>query len=220
MGETISLTADDGNTLSAYTAGAAAAPGVVILQEIFGVNRHMRHVCDNFAVNGFRAIAPALFDRIEPGIELDYTPESVETGRGHMRGLGLDGPLADIRAALAWLGDGPGGVCGYCWGGTLAWASATRLDGVAAAVCFYGGGIPGMARETPRCPVQFHFGETDHSISMEAVETVRAAQPDAELYVYPAGHGFACEERASYHAESDELGHERAFAFLKRHLGG
>ena len=223
MSATITLTAADGHSFSAYRAGEdqAAAPGLVVIQEIFGVNSHIRSVADRFAGQGFAAVAPALFDRVRPGIELGYEQDDIAKGRDIRAEIETDDALADIAATIALLvGEGRKvGVVGYCWGGSLAWASATRLDGVGAAVSYYGGQVPEWADETPHCPVMLHFGETDASIPMAGVEAVRAAHPDLPLHGYPAGHGFSCDARASYHAESAAKALERTLAFFRQHLG-
>ncbi|MEM0989616.1 MAG: dienelactone hydrolase family protein [Pseudomonadota bacterium] len=215
MGETISLTATDGHRASAYMAGNGR-PALVVVQEIFGVNSHIRSVVDRFAAEGFTAIAPALFDRVEPGLELGYEADDVTEGRRLRALVPTEAALSDIAAAVDELAakGHPVAVIGYCWGGSLAWASATRLNGVAAAVGYYGGEIAKMAHETPRCPVMLHFGETDHAIPMSYVDAVRAAQPDVPVHVYPAGHGFSCDARGSYHAESHALALERTLDFL------
>jgi len=220
----MTLTATDGHALSAYRAEteAPSKTGLVVLQEIFGVNNHIRSVADRFAADGFTALAPALFDRVKPGIEMGYAPEDIERGRETRAKVSLEQALADTQAAIAAL-DEEGlkvGIVGYCWGGSLAWAAATRLDGVACAVGYYGGQIPDMADERPRCPVMLHFGEEDQSIPMDKVETVRAKHPDVPLFTYPgAGHGFSCDARGAYHAASAAKARERSLAFLREHLG-
>ncbi len=223
MSETIQLRAADGHSLSAYRAGAdnRAAPGLVVIQEIFGVNDHIRSVVDRFAAQGFAALAPALFDRIEPGIELGYGEADIARGRELKAQVTTGDALADVAAAIALLASEGRkiGVVGYCWGGSLAWASATRLDGVAAAVSYYGGQVPEWAGEMPGCPVMLHFGEQDHAIPMDGV-AVRRAHPDLPIHVYPAGHGFSCDARGSYHAESAALALERTLAFLNKYLPG
>jgi carboxymethylenebutenolidase len=220
----MTLTAADGHKLSAYRAEgeAASKTGLVVLQEIFGVNSHIRSVADRFAADGFIAVAPALFDRVKPGIEMGYGPEDIERGRETRAQVSLDQALADTQAAIAALNEEglKVGVVGYCWGGSLAWAAATRLDGVACAVGYYGGQIPDMADEQPRCPVMLHFGEQDNSIPMDKIEIVRAKHPEVPLFTYPgAGHGFSCDARGSYHAESAAKARERSLAFLREHLG-
>ena len=222
MGENIRLRATDGFELSAYVAAPSGTPrgGLVVIQEIFGVNGHIRRVADGYAADGYLAIAPALFDRIEPGIEIGYTPPDVERGRDLKGRSSTESALADIDAARRHVaGAGKAGVVGYCWGGFLAWVSATRLSGFAAAVSYYGGGIGSVAEEKPRCPVLMHFGERDHAIPLSDVEKVRTAHPTGvEIHVYPAGHGFNCDERGSYDAESARIARERTVAFLDAHL--
>ena len=222
MGETIRLRAADGFELSAYRAAPSGTPrgGLVVIQEIFGVNGHIRRVADGYAAEGFVAIAPALFDRIEPGLELGYGQDDIERGRELKGRSQTEAALRDIAAARdAAAAAGNVGVVGYCWGGYLAWLSATRLDGFSAAVSYYGGGIGSVAGESPRCPVLLHFGEKDHAIPLSEVETVRKAHPELEIHLYPAGHGFNCDERGSYDPESARLARERSLAFLRQHLG-
>jgi carboxymethylenebutenolidase len=221
----IQLQAADGHRLDAYRAKPDGTPvaGLVVIQEIFGVNSHIRSVADRFAAQGFDAVAPALFDRVDPGIELGYEADDIAEGREIRARIAQDDALKDVAAAVELLRgeERKVGVTGYCWGGSLAWAAATRLDGVDAAVCYYGGQVAEMADEQPRCPVLLHFGETDASIPMSDVETVRAKHPELPLHVYPeAGHGFSCDARASYHAPSAALALERTLAFLRQHLLG
>lgn len=220
MGETIHLKAADGHALTAYRAGPADAPRhLVVVQEIFGVNHHMRNICDAFAQAGYGVIAPALFDRIRPGIELGYTPEDVAQGRALRADVPDAAIMHDIEAAAAALGQGPRGLVGYCWGGTVAWWGSTRSHSFRAAVGWYGGGIAATRTETPNCPVQLHFGETDAGIPLTDVELIRTAQPAVEVFVYPgAGHGFGCDERGSYDAAATRLAKERTLAFLAAHV--
>ena len=222
MGETIRLQASDGFELSAYVARPAGTPkgGLVVIQEIFGVNGHIRSVVDGYAAEGLLAIAPALFDRIEPGLELGYTPPDIERGRDLKGRSTTESALSDVEAAMRHVAEaGKVGVVGYCWGGFLAWVSATRLTGVSAAVSYYGGGVGAVAHEQPKCPVLMHFGEKDHAIPLTEVEKVRAAHPTGvEIHVYPSGHGFNCDVRGSYDPESARIARERSLAFLNRHL--
>ncbi len=221
MGEFITLTAADGHGFQAWQSGKER-PGLVVIQEIFGLNHHIRHTTDRFAAEGFTAIAPALFDRVEPGIELGYSEKDVERGREIRAKVSLEEALRDIAAAVVALkADGrPVGVVGYCWGGSLAWAAATRLEGIDAAVGYYGGEVAKMADERPRCPVMLHFGEKDHAIPMSDVESVRKKQPQLPVFTYPAGHGFSCDERGSFDPESHAKALSRTLAFLREHLGG
>ncbi|MEM7442086.1 MAG: dienelactone hydrolase family protein [Pseudomonadota bacterium] len=216
----VHLTAEDGHKFSAYTASppGEAKGGLVILQEIFGVNHHIRNVVDGFARDGYAAIAPAVFDRVQADYQADYEPQAVAAGREVAMALGSEGPLKDIAAAIEAVRQyGQVGVVGYCWGGTFAWLSATRLK-PAAAVAYYGGRIPDLVDEQPSCPVIMHFGERDAHIPMTSVETVRQAHPDIPIYTYPADHGFNCDERAEYDAASAKLARERTLEFLELHI--
>lgn len=222
MGEKITLTCKDGQKIGAYVArpAGAAKGGIVVLQEIFGANQHIRKTADLYAAEGYLAIAPALFDRVEPGLELGYTGDDPKKGMETRGKTELPKTLMDIEAAIDAVKDaGKVGVVGYCWGGTLAYASAVNLPGVAAAVGYYGGGIAGMSDKKPNAPTMLHFGEKDHSISMADVEKVKANQPDIPVFVYPAGHGFNCDERASFDRESADLARSRTLAFFAKHLG-
>ena len=222
MGEKITLTCKDGQKIAAYVARPAGAPqgAVVVLQEIFGANQHIRNVADLYAREGYLAIAPSLFDRVEPGVELGYTGDDPKRGVAIRSQTELPKTLLDIEAAVeAVKAAGKVGVVGYCWGGTLAFASAVNaVPGVAAAVGYYGGGIAAMADKTPKIPLMLHFGETDHSISMADVEKIKAAQAGVPIFVYPAGHGFNCDERASFHKESADLARSRTLEFFARNL--
>jgi len=220
LGTTISLTAADGHSLSAWRTGPDDAKhGLVVVQEIFGVNSHMRTVADRFAAAGYLCIAPALFDRVRPGIELGYTPEDVAQGRALRPQVPEAGTLADIAAAAAALGTRKLGIVGYCWGGTIAWWGATRSTGFSAASGWYGGGIAATRTETPHCPVQLHFGEQDTGIPLTDVELIRAAQPQVEIYIYPgAGHGFGCDDRGSFSPKDAARAQERTLAFFAKHL--
>jgi carboxymethylenebutenolidase len=222
MGKSVALTAEDSHRLDAYRAESAGKPraGIVVIQEIFGVNPHIRKVTDSFAAEGYVALAPAIFDRVQRNFEIGYTPADVETGRTTRGKIQLDDMVADVRAAVKAL-QAEGlkvGVVGYCLGGTLAWLASTRIDGVGAAVCYYGGGIAASASERPRCPVLIHWGETDASIPPDHWATVKKAHPDVPAHVYPAGHGFHCDERGSYHAESAALAGRRTLDFFREHL--
>lgn len=222
MGERITLTASDGHELDAYAAppGAEPAAGLVVLQEAFGVNRHIRSVADGFASDGFLAIAPALFDRKERGVQLGYSGEDLQRGIALARGMNAADVWKDIAAALAYVRREIGkkaGVIGYCFGGSMAWFAATRLD-ADAAVGYYGGLIPQFAAETPHCPVMLHFGSQDAHIPKEAVNKIQAAHPEVQVFWYDAGHGFNTDDRASYNPEAAKLARERSLQFLREHL--
>lgn len=223
MGEMLTLTAEDGFRLGAYRANprGKARGGLVVVQEIFGVNSHVKKVTDGFAADGYVALAPAIFDRAEPGFSVGYKPEDIELGRAVRGKIPIDDCVKDVRAAVkALAGEGlKVGVVGYCFGGTLAWLAATRIDGVACAIGYYGGGIADTAEERPRCPVLLHFGETDQSIPKEHHRTIRSAHPALPMHIYPAGHGFNCDERGSYHEPSATLARSRTIEVLRRYVG-
>jgi carboxymethylenebutenolidase len=218
----IELTAADGHRLSAWRAGPAdATRALVVVQEIFGVNPHMKRLSDHFGSLGWAVVTPALFDRVERGVELGYEAPDRERGMALRKGVSDEAVMLDIEAAAAALPAGAArGIIGYCWGGTIAWWGATRSRTFGAAVGYYGGGIAGTRDETPHCPVQLHFGETDGGIPLTDVELIRQAQPGVEIHIYPgAGHGFACEDRSSYNPSATALAEERAVAFLSARLG-
>jgi carboxymethylenebutenolidase len=214
------LKAADGFSVSAYTAGPAnATKGVVVVQEIFGVNHHIRDMADRFAAAGYAVVAPAVYDRVERGFEVGYTPDDIAKGRDVRMKLNDADLMKDIEAAAAHLSGKKLGIVGYCFGGTVAWWGATRSNVFAASSCWYGGGIPGSKNETPHCPVQMHFGEKDASIPMTDVDAVRAAQPKVEVYVYQgAQHGFGCDERGSYSKPDYDLAQQRTLDFFAKHL--
>ena len=223
MSQPIELVAADGHRLGAYVAApqGAARGAVVVIQEIFGVNSHIRSVADGYAAEGYLAVAPALFDRLERGIEIGYGDADIQRGIALKGKSPNDKALLDIAAAIAHAqqaGGGKVGSVGYCWGGLLSWLSACSLDGLAAAVCYYGGGMPDQKQLQPRCPVLAHFGRQDHAIPLAGVEAFRAAQPGVELHLYDAGHGFNCDQRGSYDAASAKLARERSLAFFAAHL--
>ncbi len=222
MSEYVSLKAADGHKLSAYVARPEGEPvaGLVVVQEVFGVNAHIRSVADGYAKDGFLAVAPALFDRIERGVELGYDGADMQRAMGFIPKLDTEKALLDIAAALEFAGSATGkkvGVIGYCFGGTLAWVAAARLH-PAAAVGYYGGRIGNYAGETPSAPVMLHFGKQDAHIPAEEVEKVHAAHPKVEIYWYDAGHGFNCDARGSYNKQAAHEARQRSLHFLKKHL--
>jgi carboxymethylenebutenolidase len=222
MGKMIELVAADGFRLSAYRANPAGDPrgSVVVAQEIFGVNSHIKSVCDGFAKDGYVAIAPALFDRYERDVDIGYTGEDIARGRELKAKATTDAALQDIAAARDALSDaGKVGVVGYCWGGFVAWMSACRLNGFACAVTYYGGGMLEAIAETPKCPVMAHFGERDSIIPVDGVKRFAAAHSDVEVFIYAADHGFNCDQRGSYDAAAAALARERTLQHFRRHLG-
>ena len=225
MGTTTTLTSADGFQLGAYQATPAGTPkgGVVVIQEIFGVNSHIRSVVDGYAANGYTAIAPALFDRVERGVELGYTEGDIAIGIDIARGkTDLDKAIDDVRAAAAAIAPaGKAGVVGYCWGGLVTAVSAIRLGDVfSAASAYYGGGTPTLAGQTPVVPMIMHYGEEDHAIPLADVDTLRAAWPGVTFHIYAAGHGFNCDQRGSHDAAAAASALERTLAFFGEHLAG
>jgi len=222
MGERIELTAADGFRLSAYRADPAGKPrgALVVAQEIFGVNSHIRSVCDGYAADGYVAIAPALFDRYERNVDIGYTPADVARGRELKALAKADAALLDVDAARAAVaGAGKVGIVGYCWGGYLAWIAAARLAGFTCTVPYYGGGMTDAIAEQPKCPVMAHFGERDAMIPAAGVTALAAAHPSAQVFLYPADHGFNCDQRGAYDPAAAALARERTLAFLRRHIG-
>ena len=223
MGQRLTLTADDGHSLGAWRADASGTVhgGIVVLQEIFGVNIHIRDVCDGFAADGFTCIAPALYDRSsQKDCELGYGAEDMAAGRKLREEFSWDDTVRDVAAAVAVLaGEGlKVGSVGYCWGGTISFLAGVRLD-VSAAVVFYGGQIIPYKDEKARCPMLMHFGEHDAGIPLADVEQIRAAQPEAAIHIYDAGHGFNCDRRGSYDEAAANLARQRTIEFFGTHLG-
>jgi len=222
MGKIIELIASDGHKLSAYRAEPAGKPkgALIVAMEIFGVNSHIRSVADGYAADGYLAIAPALFDRVQRGYEAGYSQEEIQTGIGFIQKINLDDTMKDIGAALGNVSTaGKVGMVGYCWGGTATWKAACTLDGLACAIPYYGGGITGLTGLKAKCPVLFHWGETDHSIPLDKAKAFAEAHADQTHYFYPAGHGFNCDQRGSYDKPSAEAARRRTLEFLAKHVG-
>ncbi len=223
MGDYTTLMARDGHEFNAWLAAPpqdqrGARGAVVIAQEIFGVNRHIRRVTDEYSASGYVAIAPCLFDRVRRGIELGYSEAEVQEGRGYRVQIPKEKTLLDLAACINVVRHaGRVAVIGYCWGGTLAYMAACELP-VSCAVSYYGGQITQQLSKSPRRPVMYHFGEKDPHIPMSDVEKIRAADPAGIFHVYPADHGFNCEDRGSYDATSAQLARERTLAFLVQKL--
>jgi carboxymethylenebutenolidase len=223
LGKHFTLTASDSHQLGAYRADPAGTPkgGMVVIQEIFGVNQHIRKVCDDFAKEGYVAVAPALFDRTQKDFQSGYSPAEIEKARTFVAKPDWDAMLRDTDAALKDIKSaGPLGIVGFCMGGTIAFLAATRLSGLSAAVGYYGGRIVAFADEKPKCPVQLHFGEKDASIPMTDVEIIKQKRSsDCEIYVYnEAGHGFHCDERGSFHKSSADVAWKRTTEFFAKHM--
>lgn len=222
MGRWIQLNTSRMQCIGAWIAQPSGNPlgGIVVAQEIFGVNAHMRSVVERFAEAGYTAIAPAFFDHVESGVELGYDAEGFRRGRALAGEVGLELALADVAGAAESIASaGRIGCVGYCWGGTVALLAATRLG--LPAVSYYGARNVAFLDETPRAPLMFHFGERDESIPPEAVARHRASLPDADVHVYPAGHAFNRDiDPQAWHETSARLAFERTLAFFGRHLAG
>jgi carboxymethylenebutenolidase len=222
VGQDIKLTASDGFKLGAYRADPAGKPkaAVVVIQEIFGVNHHIRSVCDRLANESYVAIAPSIFDRTQPDFQCGYSPDEITTARKFIANPDWAAMLRDTQAAIDAVKDiGPVGIIGFCLGGSIAYAAATKLSGLSAAVGYYGGAVVRFADDKPNVPTQLHFGEKDTGIPLTDVETIKAMRPDVEVHVYPgAQHGFHCDERASYDKTSAEIAWPRSLAFFAKHL--
>lgn len=229
MGQWVDLTAGDGFVLPAWVARTDGAPrgAVVVLQEIFGVNAHIQAVADRFAARGYLAVAPSTFARVQQGVNLGYGADDMQAGmalKTAVESLPAPGVLPDIQAAVGYAARHSGckvGVLGFCWGGLLAWRAACMLDGLSAAICYYGGGMtsPAEAARQPRVPVLAHFGERDHWIALDGVQAFARAHPTAQVHVYEADHGFNCDQRASYDDAAARSARERSLAFLAQHVG-
>ena len=223
MGKHFSLVASDSFKLGAYRADPSGTPkgGVVVIQEIFGVNHHIRAVCDRIAAQGYAALAPALFDRQQPNFESGYSPDEIAQARKFVANPDWAAMMRDVQAAIDEAKkSGPAAIVGFCLGGTIAFLAAAKLNGLSAAIGWYGGQIVKNADEKPKVPTQLHFGEKDASIPMSDVEIIKQKRGgDCEIYVYPdAQHGFNCEERGSYNEAAAKLARERSIAFLNKNL--
>lgn len=229
MGTMIELQSADGTWVPAYEARPAGTSkgAVVVIQEIFGVNSHIRNVADGYAAEGYLAVAPATFHRAKPGVELGYTEADMGEGFGYktaVEALPAPGVMPDIQAAIdhaAQASGGKVGIVGFCWGGLLTWRAACTLTGLSAAAPYYGGGVTTEAEiaRQPKVPVLAHFADEDTWISLDSVEAFKKAQPEVEVHTYAAHHGFNCDQRGSWDAPSAQLARERTLAFFAQHLG-
>lgn len=222
----LQITSDDGFSFPAYVAQPTGRPrgAIVVLQEIFGVNAHIRAVANSYAAQGYVAIAPATFHRVQAGVNLGYTPEDISTGvalKASVEALPAPGVQRDIAAAVAYAAQfGKVGVLGYCWGGLLTWRAACSLPGIACAVPYYGGGMttPAEVARATLCPVLAHFGEQDHAIPIDGVLAFQKAQPGVQVAIYPALHGFNCDHRGAFDPVVALQATQRTLAFFEAHL--
>ena len=228
MGSFVNLTSADGFTAPAWVAvpDGPVRGAIVVLQEIFGVNSHIQAVADRFAARGYVAVAPSMFARVQPDVNLGYSSADMERGmalKTAVEALPAPGAMAEVEAAVAHaaaISAGKVGVVGFCWGGLLTWRAACQLPGLSAAVSYYGGGMttPEEAARTPLCPVLAHFARQDHWISVDSVQAFDRAHPDIEVHLYDADHGFNCDQRGAYDEASALLARDRTLAFFDKHL--
>jgi carboxymethylenebutenolidase len=222
MGTMIELTAADGHKLAAYRADPRGKPrgAIVVIQEIFGVNRHIQQVADGYAADGYLAIAPALFDRVQRKVDLGYTPDDIAKGREIRGKVTNDMALKDTEAAIkAASGAGKVGIVGYCWGGLITWLAAGKLPGLSAAVPYYGGGILDNADLEPKVPLMGHFGDKDQHIPVEGVKKLAEKHKQHPIFIYSADHGFNCDHRGSYDAPAAKQARSRTLEFFRKHVG-
>lgn len=224
MGERITLTASDGFTLNAYRAEPAGAPrgGVVVIQEVWGLNTFIRSVVDRYASEGYLAIAPAMFDRVEFGYESDdYSPEQFVIIGELMKKFDNSTALIDVAAAVdAAKAAGKVGITGFCFGGAVTWRAANNGMGLSAASGYYGGGVPNYIDLPPSVPLEMHYGDQDKGIPLDQVDALKSRYPDVGIYVYPAGHGFCNDQRPSnFNADACAKASARTLDFFRKHLG-
>jgi carboxymethylenebutenolidase len=222
MGKMIELTASDGHKLAAYRAKPSGKPrgGIVVIQEIFGVNSHIKQVADGYAADGYLAIAPALFDRVQKNVDLGYTPDDIAKGREIRGKVTNDMAVTDAGAAVkAASGAGKVGIVGYCWGGFVTWLAASKISGLSAAVPYYGGGILDNTGLAPKVPLMGHFGDKDQHIAVDGVKKLAEKYPQHQIFIYSADHGFNCDHRGSYNAPAAKQARERTLEFFRKHIG-
>jgi carboxymethylenebutenolidase len=216
------LLASDRHSFAAYLAEPAGTPrgAIVVVQEIFGVNSHIKRVTDSYAEDGYLAIAPAMFDRVERGVDLGYTPDAIKVGRELKTKITTEMMTKDIEAAVAAVTHaGNVGIVGFCWGGFVTWMASAHVTGLAAAVPYYGGGILENVDIEPRVPVMLHFGERDAGIPVDSARELATRHPQAQVHIYDADHGFNCDQRDSYEAAAAKLARERTLGFFRQHVG-
>ncbi len=222
MGKMIELTASDGHKLAAYRADPQGKPrgAIVVIQEIFGVNSHIKQVADGYAADGYLAIAPAMFDRVQKNVDLGYTPDDIAKGREIRGKVTNDMAVIDAEAAVKAAAEaGKVGIVGYCWGGLIAWLASARVPGLSAAVPYYGGGILDNAELEPKVPLMGHFGDKDQHIPVEGVKRLAEKHRKHQIFIYSADHGFNCDHRGSYNAPAAKQARERTLEFFRKHVG-
>lgn len=222
MGKMIELTASDGHKLSAYRADPASKPrgAIVVIQEIFGVNSHIKSVADGYAADGYVAIAPALFDRVKKGVDLGYSPEDIAKGREIRGKVTNDMAMKDVEVTVkAASSAGKVGIVGYCWGGFVTWLASSKIPGLSCAVAYYGGGILDNTELAPKVPLMGHFGDKDAHIPVDGVKKLAAKYPQHPIFIYAADHGFNCDQRGSHNAPAAQQARERSLEFFRKNVG-
>ena len=223
MGKFIELTAADGHKLAAYVAQPSGKPhgGVVVIPEVFGVNSHIQQTTDGFAADGYLAVSPAMFDRAQRSYDTGYSQPEIQAGVAIMQKLDWKQAVLDVEAAIGEAKKGGKvGIVGYCFGGTVTWVAAAQARGLACAVPYYGGGMPGFIGENPKVPTMCHFGELDQSPTLAQAKEIVAKHPGITAHFYAgAGHGFNCDQRGSWNAEAAKLARSRTVDFFRKHLG-
>jgi len=222
MGKMIELTASDSHKLAAYRADPAGKPrgAIVVIQEIFGVNSHIKQVADGYAADGYLAIAPAMFDRVQKGFDVGYTPPDIEKGRALRAKITVEMAMKDAQAAVNEAKKaGKVGMVGYCWGGFVTWMASAQVSGLACAAPYYGGGILDHADIEPKVPVMGHFGDKDQHIPVDGVKQLAAKHSKQQIFIYSADHGFNCDHRGSYNAPAAKQARERTLEFFRKHVG-
>ena len=222
MGKMIQLTASDGHKLDAYRADPSGKPrgAIVVIQEIFGVNSHIKNVADGYAADGYVAIAPAMFDRAQKNVDLGYSPDDIAKGRDIRAKVTADMAMKDAQAAANEAAKaGKVGIVGYCWGGFVAWMAANKLSGLSAAVPYYGGGILDNKELAPKVPLMGHFGEKDAHIPADGIRELAKKYSQHQIFIYEADHGFNCDQRGSYNAPAAKQARERTLGFFRKHVG-
>ncbi len=218
----IELTASDGHKLAAYRADPSGKPrgAIVVIQEIFGVNSHIKQVADGYAADGYVAIAPAMFDRVQRGFDVGYTPEDIAKGREVRAKVSNDMAMKDAEAAIKAVSSaGKVGIVGYCWGGLITWLAAAKLAGLAAAAPYYGGGILDNADLQSKVPLMGHFGERDQHIPVDGVRKLAEKHKQHQIFIYAADHGFNCDQRGSHDAPSAKQARSRTLEFFRKNVG-
>jgi len=222
-GKMISMTMGDGAKIGVYHVEPEGTRrgGLVLIQEIFGVTDHIKELCDGYAADGYEVLAPSLYDRESPGFQASYNPEDFQKAISLARNEHpFDLSIADTQVCVdALKGKGPVFITGYCYGGSVAWAAACRVNGLNASSGYYGGNIAQMAEETPRCPIILHFGKHDDHVPPSVGDTVKALHPEVEIYVYDAGHGFNSDRRADYNEACAKLARDRTLALFRANGG-